>query len=99
MPAQCIFPTNRSSSFELFVVSFMQGDVHIGHTALALTFGLLVFSYTGATTTGGLLGPTIYLPHKDGGILFNVLPKDTTSKFAGLFSTLPCFAERQAGKL
>ena len=33
-----------SSSFELFVVSFMQEDEHIGHTALALAFGLQVFS-------------------------------------------------------
>ena len=33
-----------SSSFEPFVVSFMQEDVYIGYTALALTLGLLVFS-------------------------------------------------------
>ena len=32
-----------SSSFELFVVSFAQEDVYIGHTALALTLGLQVF--------------------------------------------------------
>ena len=33
-----------SSSFELFVVSFMQEDVYIGHAALALTLCLRVFS-------------------------------------------------------
>ena len=32
------------SSFELFVVSFMQEDVYIGHTASALTLGLQFFS-------------------------------------------------------
>ena len=85
-------------SFELFVVSFMQEDVYIGHTALALTLGLQVFSLTGATTTGRLLGPTICLPHKDGGgIPLSVLPKNTTSKLGSLFSTLSLFAERQAG--
>ena len=41
-----------------------------------------------ATTTGRLLGPTICLPHEDGGILPSALPKDTTNKLAGLFSTL-----------
>ena len=35
---------SSSSSFELFVVSSMQDDVYIGHTALALTLGLRVFS-------------------------------------------------------
>ena len=40
------------------------------------------------------------LPHKDGGVPLSVLSKDTTSKLAGLFSTLSFFyAERQAGKL
>ena len=39
-------------------------------------------------------------PHKDGGVPLSALPKDTTSKLAGLFSTLSLFyAERQAGKL
>ena len=33
-----------SSSYELFFVSFMQEDVYIGHTALAHTLGLQVFS-------------------------------------------------------
>ena len=33
-----------SSSFELFVVSFIQEDVFLGHTALALMLGLQVFS-------------------------------------------------------
>ena len=35
---------SSSSSFELFVVSFMQEDIYIGHTALVLTLGLQVFS-------------------------------------------------------
>ena len=39
-----------------------------------------------AITMGRLLGPTTCLPHKDGGIPLSVLPKDTTSKLAGLFS-------------
>ena len=53
-----------------------------------------------ATTTSRLLGPAIILPRKDGGIPLSVLPKDTTSKLADLFSTLFLFyVERQAGKL
>ena len=32
-----------------------------------------------------LLGPATCLPDKDGGISLDVLPKDTTSKLAGLF--------------
>ena len=44
-----------------------------------------------AITAGSLLGPTICLPHKDGGIQLSALPKDTTSKLAGLFSTLSLF--------
>ena len=35
---------NSSSSFERFVVSFMQEDVYVGHTALAVTLGLQVIS-------------------------------------------------------
>ena len=31
------------------------------------------------------------LPHKGGGVPFNALPKGTTSKLAGLFSTLSLF--------
>ena len=46
-----------------------------------------------------LLGPTICLPHNDGGIPLNVLPKDPTSKLASLFSALSLFAEHQAEKL
>ena len=87
------------SSYELFVVSIMQEDIYIGYTALALTLGLHVFSLTGTTTTGGLLGPTTCLPHKDRGVPLSALPKDTTSKLASLFSTLFLFAERQARKL
>ena len=41
-----------------------------------------------AITTSRLLGPASCLPHKDGGIPFSVLPKDTTNKLAGLFYTL-----------
>ena len=76
--------TMSSLSFELFIVSFMQENAYIGRIALALTLGLQVF----ATTTGRLLGPTICLLHKDEGIPLSVLPKDKTSKLAGLFSTL-----------
>ena len=36
-----------------------------------------------------LHGPATCLPHKDGGIPLSALPKDTTSKLGGLFSTLP----------
>ena len=43
----------------------MQEDVYIGHTALALTLGLQVFSSTRATTIGRLLGPTICLLKTD----------------------------------
>ena len=68
-------------------MNIMQEDVYIGHTALALSLGLQVFGYTGATN------------RKDGGIPLNVLSKDTTSNLAGLFSTLFLFAERQAGEL
>ena len=40
------------------------------------------------------------LLHKGGGVPLSVLPKDTTSKLAGLFSTLSLFyVERQAGNL
>ena len=78
---------SSSSSYELFAVSFMQEDVYIGHTALALMLGLQVFSKSGAPTVGRLLGPTICLPHKDGGIPLSIFSKDTTSKLAGLFFT------------
>ena len=40
------------------------------------------------TTTGRLLTPTTCLPHEDGGIPFSALPKNTTSKLTGLFSTV-----------
>ena len=61
-------------------MSIMQEDVYIGHTTLALSLGLQVFSQAGTTT------------RKDGGIPLNVLPKDTTSNLAGLFSTVFLFA-------
>ena len=47
-----------------------------------------------AITTGRLLGPATCLPYEDGGIPLSALPKDTTSKLAGLFSTLLFCAER-----
>ena len=34
------------------------------------------------------LNPAAYLLHKVGGTLLNALPKETTSKFAGFYSTL-----------
>ena len=40
------------------------------------------------------------LPHRDGDIPLNDLPRNTTKKLAGMFSTLSLFyAKRQAGKL
>ena len=80
-------------------MSIMQEDVYTGYTVLTLMLDLQIFSYTGAARTGRLLGPATCLPHKGGGILLSVLPKNTTSKLFGLFSTLSLFAERQAGKL
>ena len=65
--------------------------VYIDHSQLALTLGLQVFSYTGAITTGRLLGRTTCLPHKNRSIPISALPKDTTSKLAGLFFTLSLF--------
>ena len=52
-----------------------------------------------AATTGGLLGPATCLPQEDGGIRLSALPKHTTSKLTGLFSTLSLCAERQERKL
>ena len=40
---------------------------------------------------GRLLGPPTLLPHEDGGISLRVLPKDTASKLASLFSKLSLF--------
>ena len=45
------------------------------------------FQVDWAIASGRLLGPVVCLPHKDGGISLSVLPKDTTSKLAGLLST------------
>ena len=68
-----------------------------------MSFSLALFislQLDGAITTGRLLGPAICMPNKDGGISSSVLPKDTTNKLAGLFSTLSLFySERQTGKL
>ena len=77
-------------------MSFMQEDVYIGHTVLALTLGLEVFSWTMVTMTGRLCGPTTHLPHKDGGVSLSVLPKDTTSKLAG-FYTIPILLSTKQG--
>ena len=46
------------------------------------------FQLDWATTTGRLLGPTTCLPHENGGIPLSTLPKDITSKLAGLFFSL-----------
>ena len=80
--------SSSSVSFELFVVSFMEEDVYIGHTVLALKLSLRVY---GTTTTGRLLDATTCLPHKDRSIPLSVLPKDLKSKLAGLFSILSLF--------
>ena len=80
-------------------MSIMQEDGYISYTALALTLDLQIFSWTEATTTGRLFGPTTCLPHGDGDIPLSILPKDTTTKFSRLLFTLPLFAERQGGKL
>ena len=57
--------------------------------------GLHVFRQTGPPRLVDCLAP----PPEDGGIPLSALSKDTTSKLAGLFSTLSLCAERQAGKL
>ena len=44
IPLPTALASSFSSSFKLVVVSFMQEDVYIGHTALALTLCLKVFS-------------------------------------------------------
>ena len=98
MHAFCVFSlmlqkSFYSLSFELVVVSFMQEAVYTGHTALAFTHGLQVFNLTGATTMSRLLGPTTCLSQKDGDTPLCVLPKDTTSKLAGFFSTLSLFCQ------
>ena len=47
---------------------------------------------------GGLLGsPSVF--YIDGGIPLSVLPEDTASECAGLFSPLTFCAQRQARKL
>ena len=61
--------------------------------------GLHVFHQTGPPRRVDCLAPSLVLPHKDGGIQLSGFPKNTTSKLAGLFSTLSLCAERQAGKL
>ena len=46
-----------------------------------------------------LFGSTACLPHKNVGISLSALPKDTTRKLAGLFSTPPFRVERQRRSL
>ena len=50
-------------------------------------FGSIFASFHTTTRVHSIRGATC-LPRKDGGIPLSVLPKDTTSKLAGLFSTL-----------
>ena len=57
-------------------------SAHAGFASLQLDW---------ATTMGRRLGPITCLPHKDRGIPLSALPKGTTSKLAGLFSTLTLF--------
>ena len=47
------------------------------------------------TTMGKLFGSAICLPHKDGGISLSILPKDTASECAGLFSILFALRAKQ----
>ena len=76
-----------SSSLELSLLSIVQEDVHTVHCVRAhALFASLQLDWV--TTTGRLLSPTTCLPHEDGGIPLSALPIDTTSKLAGLFSTL-----------
>ena len=77
----------------------MQEGVCTDYTALALTFGLQVFSLTGAARTGRLVAPTICLPHKDGGVPLSVLPKAQQASLSACSPHYPYFAKRQAGKL
>ena len=73
-----------------------------GVASQIMSFSSALFAglqFNWVTTTGRLLGPATCLPHKDGDNSLNVFPKDTTSKLAGLFSTLSLCAERQAEKL
>ena len=56
-----------------------------------MSFSLALFAslqLDWATTISRLLDPVTYLPHKDEGIPLSVLPKDTASDYAGLFSSL-----------
>ena len=75
-----------SSSFELFVLSIMQEDVHTLRVCAHARFSRLQLDR--ATTTARLLGPTTCLPHENRGSPLSAFPKDTTSKLTGLFSTL-----------
>ena len=47
------FLLSSSSSFELFVVSFMQEDVYISHTALALMLTEATLSFSGSSIRSG----------------------------------------------
>ena len=68
---------------------FFVGDAsQIANFSSAL-FGGLQLDW--ASTTCGRLAPSTCLPHKGGGMPLNALPKDTTSKLAGLFFTIITF--------
>ena len=54
--------------------------------AYDLMLGLHVFRQTWPPRRVDCLALTTCLPHKDRGIPLSALPKDTTSKLAGLFS-------------
>ena len=56
--------------------------------AYELMLDLHVFRQTGPPRLVDCLAPATCLPHKDGGIPLSALPKDTTRKLAGLFSTI-----------
>ena len=75
----------------------MLDDVYIGYTALALTLGLRVPSRTGLPRRVEYLAPPPVCRIKMKASREMSCSTTTTSKLAGLFSTLFQFAERQAG--
>ena len=83
------FPHHASAlfflSFELFILSITQEDAH---TLRERSCSVCESSVRLGHHDDRLLGPTNCLPHKDGGVPLSVLPKDTKSKLAGLFSTV-----------
>ena len=76
-----------NSQFELFFVSAYCAEHYAGKllSYCVLTHVLFASPQLGrVTTTGILLGPATCLPHKDGGILSNALPQDTTSTLSSI---------------